>query len=44
MVTFFPNSCLLIRSRQFSWRVKGISMSNFTEQEVKELGAAGNEV
>eukprot|EP01126_Amoeba_proteus_P020246 TRINITY_DN2065_c0_g1_i25.p1 TRINITY_DN2065_c0_g1~~TRINITY_DN2065_c0_g1_i25.p1 ORF type:complete len:315 (-),score=79.40 TRINITY_DN2065_c0_g1_i25:274-1218(-) len=31
-------------SRQFNWRVKGVSMSNFTEEEVRRLQNGGNQV
>eukprot|EP01126_Amoeba_proteus_P020248 TRINITY_DN2065_c0_g1_i29.p1 TRINITY_DN2065_c0_g1~~TRINITY_DN2065_c0_g1_i29.p1 ORF type:complete len:150 (-),score=24.05 TRINITY_DN2065_c0_g1_i29:917-1309(-) len=30
--------------RQFNWRVKGVSMSNFTEEEVRRLQNGGNQV
>lgn len=36
--------CGVVDSREFSWKIKGISMSVFTEEEAKALKRGGNQV
>ena len=43
-VSLFPNTSLYFPSREFTHRVKSVSMAKFTAQEVTALQEGGNEV